>query len=102
MVTWSKVKELVEAQMARDPQRATLSTRAIAAVEEGLRHLASVGHQFELAPKGTIARLMAEDEPEVVEQLNLLSIADANGKVAPLKAAPKPSEFEAQPAGTES
>lgn len=55
-MNWSDMKSAVAAQMQRDPQRATLSTRAIAGVEEGLRHLAGVGYNFELAPHGTLAQ----------------------------------------------
>ncbi len=45
--TWADLKEFAENQLSRDPQRATLALRAIQSVEEGLRHLASIGWRFE-------------------------------------------------------
>lgn len=49
-------KELVakhqNPQQDPDPQRATLRARAIAQVEEGLRHLASVGLIYDVIPRG--------------------------------------------------
>lgn len=73
MTSWSDLKDIVEAQMDRDPQRATLSNRAIASVEEGLRHLTGVGYNFEIAPKGTLNELVEVRGPDVPKS-NPLSI----------------------------
>lgn len=89
-VKWSELRELVETQMERDPQRATLNQRAISQVEEGLSHLAQMGYLFELAPKGQLAELRA-----VVDQSRTLSIAEASEIVKPIRA-PQTSQFEAQ------
>lgn len=75
MKTWSEMKQAVDFQLSRDPQRATLSLRAIASVEEGLRHLASVGYSFE--PRN--GALPAE--PSALTRT--LSIAEAVGHVRP-------------------
>lgn len=56
-MSWSQMKAAVEAQMARDPQRATLATRAWQAVEDGLQQLAGAGYNFEIAPRGTLNEL---------------------------------------------
>lgn len=99
MITWSQMKREVEIQMDTDPQRATLSTRAWQAVEEGLRHLTGVGYNFEIAPKGTLAELtiIVGEKPPV---LNALSIADTQRMLAK-RVDPVNREFEAL-TGTES
>lgn len=68
--TWSKVKELVAQQKLSDPQRGTLSERAIVAVEDGLRHLESVGWVFEIVPRGTLVSLLERDPPTRTLSLN--------------------------------
>lgn len=95
MTIWSEMKEQVEAQMGNDPQRATLSSRAIASVEEGLRHLTGIGYGFEIAPRGTLAALTELRGPEP-KQSNPLTIKDAQKIVAPPAAQPDNS-FEAKP-----
>lgn len=80
MTSWSEMKELVEVQMASDPQRATLSTRAWQGVEEGLRHLTGVGYNFEIAPRGTLQELTESREPAPGRRP--LSIADAQELVS--------------------
>lgn len=92
--SWSEMKEQVEAQMDRDPQRATLSSRAVASVEEGLRHLTGIGYNFEIAPKGTLAALVDLRGPEPAKS-NPLSIHDAQRIVAP-PAKSTDNSFEAQ------
>ncbi len=81
MTTWSELQEITEAQMDRDPQRATLSKRAIASVEEGLRHLAGVGYNFEIAPRGTLSELIEVRGPEQPKS-NPLSIPDTQKLLA--------------------
>lgn len=73
---WSEVKDKIEAQMSVDPQRATLARRAVAAVEEGLTHLAQIGHGFELVPSGTLADLVTR-----ISRMETLSVAEAVSKV---------------------
>lgn len=97
MTTWSEMKQHVEAQMDRDPQRATLSTRAIASVEEGLRHLTGVGYNFEIAPKGTLNELVEVRGPKEPE-LNPLSIAGSQ-KLMAKSVDPVNREFDAITAG---
>ncbi len=93
-ISWSEMKEQVEAQMAHDPQRATLSGRAVASVEEGLRHLAGIGYNFEIAPRGTLAEL-TEFRPEPKTISNPLSIKDTQRILAqPIPKAD--NSFEAQ------
>lgn len=93
MLSWSEMKDQVEAQMSRDPQRATLSARAIAGVEEGLRHLTGVGYNFEIAPRGTLEELTEmKGEPEV--ETNSLSIPDTQRLLATPKSA-QVSQFDA-------
>lgn len=91
--SWSEMKEQVEAQMDRDPQRATLSSRAVASVEEGLRHLTGIGYNFEIAPKGTLAELVETRGPEQPAS-NPLSIKDTQRMLATPKE-PVNREFEA-------
>ncbi len=93
MTTWSQMKEQVEAQMDRDPQRATLSTRAIASVEEGLRHLTGIGYNFEIAPRGTLSELVEVRGPTEPKP-NPLSIAGSQKLMTPRKD-PVNREFEA-------
>lgn len=93
-ISWSEMKQRVENQMGIDPQRATLNERAIAGVEDGLRHLASTGYNFEIAPRGTLAELIeVRGEPEPVS--NPLSIKDGAGHLAAPKVEPDNS-FEAK------
>ena len=94
-MNWSEMKELVAEQMNRDPQRATLSTRAWEAVESGLAHLTGVGYNFEIAPKGTLAAV--EELTTLLPQQGMkpLSVADAQAQVrAP--AQPDLNKFEAK------
>lgn len=93
MTNWSELKEQVEAQMDRDPQRATLSSRAIASVEEGLRHLTGIGYNFEIAPKGTLSELIEVRGPSEPIH-NPLSIKDTQRMLAVPKD-PVNREFEA-------
>lgn len=93
MTSWSEMKEQVEAQMDHDPQRATLSSRAIASVEEGLRHLTGIGYNFEIAPRGTLAELIDTRGPEKPLS-NPLSIASTQRMMAPPKD-PVNNSFEA-------
>lgn len=95
MTTWSEMKEQVQAQMDRDPQRATLSQRAIASVEEGLRHLTGIGYNFEIAPRGTLAEL-TEIRPEPTP--NSLSI-EATQRLMAKPKDPVNREFDAITAG---
>ncbi len=97
MTTWSEMKEQVQAQMDRDPQRATLSQRAIASVEEGLRHLTGIGYNFEIAPRGTLAEL-TEIRPEPEPVLNPLSI-EATQRLMAKPKDPVNREFDAITAG---
>ncbi len=91
-MNWSQMKAEVEAQLDRDPQRATLSTKAWQAVEAGLSHLASVGYSFEIAPRGTLAELTQVKEV----QLPLpLSIKDAVEQIQGKKKPEMVSKFEA-------
>ena len=76
---WSKVKELTQLQKQKDPQRARLSEIAINSVEEGLRHLESVGHPFELVPRGTLVALIEASEEA---QTRTLNVAEASQQVA--------------------
>lgn len=93
MMTWGKMKEAVAAQMDRDPQRATLATRAWQGVEDGLRQLAGAGYNFEIAPRGTLAELTSIQAPVEAES-NPLSIPDTQRMLAkPLD--PVNREFEA-------
>ena len=94
MTSWSEMKEQVELQMQHDPQRATLSTRAWQAVEDGLRHLTGIGYNFEIAPKGTLRELVELRGPEVPKP-NPLAIADTQRLLAQPKD-PVNREFEAQ------
>lgn len=93
MTTWTEMKEQVEAQFDRDPQRATLSSRAIASVEEGLRHLTGIGYNFEIAPRGTLSELVELVGPKE-PPTNLLSIAETQKMLAKPKD-PVNREFEA-------
>lgn len=94
MMTWGKMKQSVEAQMARDPQRATLATRAWQGVEDGLRQLAGAGYNFEIAPRGTLAELTELRAPVPEAESNPLSILDTQRMLAqPLD--PVNREFEA-------
>ena len=79
MNSWSDMKSAVAVQMSRDPQRATLSTRAWQAVEVGLTHLAQVGYGFEIAPRGTLAENQRLKTP--MELPRPLSIADAVAQI---------------------
>jgi hypothetical protein len=79
-MNWTEMKSAVESQMHRDPQRATLSSRAIESVEAGLRHLASVGYPFELAPRGLVGELRHGISEY---QTRSLSIAEAVEQVQP-------------------
>ncbi len=97
MTTWSEMKTQVEAQMDRDPQRATLSTRAIASVEEGLRHLTGIGYNFEIAPKGTLSELVEVRGPSQPVS-NPLSIKATQTMLAKPKD-PVNREFDAITAG---
>lgn len=93
MTTWSEMKSQVEAQMSQDPQRATLSTRAWEAVEEGLRHLTGIGYNFEIAPKGTLSECIALGGVKPPES-NPLSIKDTQ-KMLAQPADPVNKSFEA-------
>lgn len=84
MTNWSDLREIIEAQMERDPQRATLSSMAVNSVEEGLRHLASIGYNFEIAPRGTLAELVEVRGP-VEPRPNPLSIPDTQRMLATSK-----------------
>lgn len=79
-LTWTQMKAAVAAQATTDPQRAKLSERAWNSVEEGLRHLTSIGHNFEIAPRGTFAELVELREAEPGSRP--LSIEDAKASVA--------------------
>lgn len=92
MTTWSDVKQFVEAQMDRDPQRATLSRMAITSIEEGLRHLTGIGYNFEIAPKGTLAELTTYNPEQPVS--NPLSIPDTQ-RMLSIPKDPVNKEFEA-------
>lgn len=73
-MNWTEMKAKVALQMARDPQRATLSTIAITSVESGLQHLIGVGFPFEIAPRGTLAQLTELQAPPQTSRP--LSISD--------------------------
>lgn len=77
--SWSKLKAQIGVQKQTDPQRAVLCERAISAVEEGLRHLESVGFPFELLPRGTMAEAVAAAAPGnlSLEKANQLLTAPA-------------------------
>ena len=92
MTSWSEMKTQIEAQMDRDPQRATLSTRAVQSVEEGLRHLTGIGYNFEIAPKGTLSELQSFTKPAA--KPNPLSISDTQRLLAQPKD-PVNKSFEA-------
>lgn len=80
MPTWTEMKIAVAEQAGHDPQRAKLSERAWQGVEAGLQHLTSVGYNFEIAPRGTLAEL---EQARVAEPGSRpLSIDDAKSVVA--------------------
>lgn len=83
MPTWSQMKAAVEEQGQLDPQRAKLSTMAWQGVEAGLAHLAAVGYNFEICPKGTLAELVEARQPQMPLPLG---IADAQALLAKPKA----------------
>lgn len=73
MASWNEMKAAVAEQMNRDPQRATLALRAIQGVEEGLRHLTSVGWNFEVGP-----RIAPVTQPEPEPQTHTMTVAEAS------------------------
>ncbi len=94
MRSWTQMKDAVEAQAAHDPQRAKLSERAWHGVEAGLQHLAGVGWNFEIVPKGTLQELVELREAE--SPTKPLSIADAKGIVkATAPSNPQAAKFDA-------
>lgn len=93
-MNWTEMKERVVEQMNTDPQRATLSTRAYQAVEEGLVHLRSVGYQFEIAPAGTLRELVEVKVPK--PPTIPLSMKDAVKQIQGKPAPAQPDMFEAR------
>lgn len=93
-MNWSKMKEKIEDQMNADPQRATLATKAWQGVEAGLQHLHSVGYQFEIAPRGTLAENteLKLDKPVTMP----LSMEDAVGQITGGPKSIQISPFEAK------
>lgn len=75
-MTWEELKDKFEVLKGIDPQRATLGSRAMAGVEDGLRYLTSVGFGFQVVSNEEAKLVKAQldlfpNSPALIETLTV-------------------------------